>query len=268
MTHQKLIYKTFLIVISILIFGGYAWFFKPLKPENVLIVGTCSGFPPYELMDEQGTIIGFDIDVAHYLAQGMNKKLVIEDMSFDALMVALQQGKIDMALAGISITKSRQQEIELIHYTGQALTSLPLVFWKEIPPTIKTIEDLQNQGATICVQTGTLQQEIMSSFQGLNLKNLENISDLIIDIKFGKAVAAVLEPPVALALQLQYPELQILHMPLQQAQQDAGTGIAINKNNKELIAIVCSLVNQLKNDGTLERLHTKWFGKGVNNDTQ
>ena len=171
------------------------------------MVGTNSGFPPFEIVDENGELVGFDVDLARHIAQALGKKLEIKDMSFDALIVALQQGKIDCAIAGISITKSRQQEIALIHYLGKPLTKLPLLFWKEIPANIKNISDLSHyDNKTVCAQAGTIQQEIISGYQGIEVKCLENTADLIMDIKYGKSIAAVLEPKVAYALQAHYPK--------------------------------------------------------------
>ena len=185
-------------------------------------------------------------------------------MSFDALIVALQQGKIDCAIAGISITKSRQQEIALIHYLGKPLTKLPLFFWKEIPARVKGVGDLAHYAnKTVCAQAGTYTAgDYLKLPAGLKLRNLENIADLIMDIKYGKSIAAVLEPKVAYVLQVQYPELKILDIPLTEEQQDFGSGIGIQKNNSELINKISRIVATLKKNGTIERLETKWFKYG------
>jgi len=248
------------IVLSL---GIYKWYFGQPQKRNALIVGTCSGFPPYELLNEQGTIVGFDIDVAQAIATAMEKDLEVQDMSFDSLIVALQQGKIDCAISGISITKSRQQEIELIHYIGKPLTALPLVFWKEIPAGVQTVEDVVKlENKTVCAQAGTIHQEIIAGYKGIEVKCLENIPDLIMDIKYGKSVAAVLEPKVVTALQAEYPELKTLSIPLDQAKQDFGSGIGINKNNKKLINLISTIVANLKSSGTMEMLESKWFKGG------
>lgn len=63
------------------------------KTCEELVVGLNSGFPPYEVLNAQGQFEGFDIDVANQLATKMGKKLVIKDMAFDALVMALNQGK-------------------------------------------------------------------------------------------------------------------------------------------------------------------------------
>jgi len=233
------------------------------KDENVLIVGTCAGFLPYEMFDDHGAIVGFDIDVATQLAKHLGKKLIIKDMSFDALIIALKQGSVDVILAGISITQSRLKEIALVHYSGQPLTKLPLIFWQHIPEGIKTVEDLNHHdNKIVCVQSGTLQEEVISSYKFLTIKQLENISDLIMDIKYGKSIAAVLEPKVAHALIAEHPELKTIDIQLAPEQQDLGSGIGINKTNTQLVEKIKNIVAQLKQNGTVQALENKWF-KGV-----
>jgi arginine transport system substrate-binding protein len=118
---NSLMFKTLLVVATMMmcIFGRWLWHSE--VPSNLFVVGTNSGFPPFELLDDQGNLVGFDIDLARQIADALGKKLELKDMSFDALIVALQQGKIDCAIAGISITSRRQQEIALIHYFGEPL---------------------------------------------------------------------------------------------------------------------------------------------------
>ncbi len=258
-----------IIIITALCSGVYIGFFKDAQKSDALVVGTCSGFPPYEYLDDHGIIVGFDIDVARALATAMGKKLDVQDMSFDSLIVALQQGKIDCAIASISITANRQKAIALVHYVGKPLTSLPLVFWKKIPEGVHTIEDLATlENKTVCAQAGSLQQEVISSYQGIEVKHLENIPDLIMDIKYGKSIAAVLEPKVVAALQVEYPELKTIPIFLEQEKQGFGCGIGINKNNKKLIDQISSIVETLKENGTLQQLENKWFNGGDGHGTQ
>ena len=260
---NSLISKAVLLITVMLIIGSIKWFFYKGNQPDLFVVGTNSGFPPYEMLDENGNMVGFDIDMAQNIAHALGKKLEIKDMSFDALIVALQQGKIDCAIAAISITKSRQQKIALVHYLGKPLTKLPLVFWKEIPACVKGVADLALcDNKTVCAQAGTIQQEIISSYAGLEVKNLENIADLIMDIKYGKSIAAVLEPKVAYTLQARYPELKILDIPLTAEQQDFGSGIGICKTNTDLINKIGKIVDTLKNNGTIDRMEAKWFKDG------
>lgn len=253
----------FLIVgISLYFFVTFFGSTQSNAEEDVLVVGTNSGFPPYELINDSGDLEGFDIDVAKEIAKKLNKKLEVKDMSFDSLIISLKQGKIDLILAGMSITKSRLQEIEMVHYHGKDLRMLPLVFWKEIPHGVKSIYDLKNQAnKTVCVQSGTIQEEFVSKFDFISVKNLDLISDLIMEIKYGKAIACVLEPYVVVELKTKIPEIKILDMCLSCSDQTFGHGIGIKKDNKKLTQQVFCAVDQLKKIGCIEKLEKKWFSK-------
>src|SRR5690606_29652193 len=87
--------------------------------NQILIVGTNPKYPPYESIDAQGNVQGFDIDLGRALAHKLGKKIEIRELSFDALILALKQGKIDIILSGMSITSSRQKEIIMLPYQGE-----------------------------------------------------------------------------------------------------------------------------------------------------
>jgi len=256
--------KTFLKTLNILILIISIAACSTKKTSDELVVGTCTGFPPYEMLNKNGDFEGFDIDVAQALAKQLGKKLVLKDMGFDALILAVNQGKIDCAMAGMSITETRKSEVAMIHYQGHALTHLPMLFWERIPEGVTTVEDLKKlPHPTVCAQVDSLQAEVVAQYDFLTLKHLENIPDLIMDIKYGKSIATVLEPMVVEALQQENPHLKILNIPLKPAQQSFGHGIVINKNNISLIATVEKAIQELKNDGTIAALEAKWFTKGA-----
>jgi polar amino acid transport system substrate-binding protein len=212
------------------------------------------------MIDSNGKLIGFDVAVAKLIAQKLNKELVFKDMCFDALIVGLKQGRIDLAISGISITKQRLEKIHMIHYCDKPLTTLPLIFWQQVPNNIHSVYDLRfNPNNTVCVQAGTFQEEIVSQYDFLNIKHLETVADLIMDIKYGKSIATVLEPRVALALLKNFPDLKIIDIQLKPEEQNLGTGIGINKQNINLINQVEECIAEFKANKILQSLETKWF---------
>ena len=238
--------------------------FNQQKNPNELVAGTCAGFPPYEVMDDNGNVVGFDIDVATEIAKALNKKIKIVDMSFEALVIALKQGKIDLILAGMSIIDSKKQAIEMVHYVGDTLKELPLVFWKKLPDGVTSVNDLAKLGCpTVCAQVATIQDEIFSKLPFLYVKHLVNIPDLIMDIKTGGSVAAVLEPLVVDELQKELPELKVLNYSLTPQDQIFGMGIGVKKENVALVQEIKATVATLKNNGTMALLEKKWFKKIV-----
>jgi ABC-type amino acid transport substrate-binding protein len=85
---------------------------KASEGEKTVIMGTSTGFPPFEYTDGAGDPVGFDITMSQLIAADMSSKLQVEDMAFDSLLSALDTGVIDFAAAGMSITEERLQSVD------------------------------------------------------------------------------------------------------------------------------------------------------------
>lgn len=112
---NKRLLKTSLIIITIVgLVAGVWWLNRgattTLQTKPKLVIGTDPGFKPFEYR-QGGKIVGFDIDLAQEIANDTGRQLVIEEMNFDGLIAALQAGKIDMAVAGMSVTPERSQNV-------------------------------------------------------------------------------------------------------------------------------------------------------------
>lgn len=222
-----------------------------------LVVGTTSGYAPYVSLDEEGNYVGFDIDFAQELAKKLDRKLVIKDLGcMPSLFLGLKQGKIDAILWAISITQERQNQMEMIYYQGETVDSLPLLFWKEIPPGVTKIEQLGQR--PISVEVGSFQDSFLQSVPGLNLKPIDKVLDGILEMKYGKSVAMMIDPSLLSTFKAQFPEIQVLDIPLPPAKQSLGNGICINKSNPALIEEIRQAVKELKDAGITQALEKKW----------
>ena len=83
----------------------------PTNYEDTIVMGTNAEFEPFEYMDGD-EVIGFDVEVAKEIAADMKKNLKIENMNFDSLITALVSGKVDMIIAGMTITDERKQNVD------------------------------------------------------------------------------------------------------------------------------------------------------------
>ena len=83
-----------------------------VREEVVLKVGTNPTFEPFEFMDDDNNIVGFDIDLIQAIADDQGLAIEIVDMEFDALVMALQSGGLDIIASGLSITPARQEQVD------------------------------------------------------------------------------------------------------------------------------------------------------------
>lgn len=102
-------------------------FQQDTEGKEVITMGTNAEFPPYEFK-EGDAIVGIDAEIAAAIADILGKKLVIEDMAFDGTIPALQAGKIDFIMAGLTVTEERKQSV---NFTESYATGVQVVIVKE-----------------------------------------------------------------------------------------------------------------------------------------
>ena len=96
--------------------------------EGKLIMSTNAAFPPYEMTDDTGAVVGIDADIAAAIAEKLGLELQIDDMDFDSALLAVQQGKSDMVMAGVSVTEDR---LLVMDFTDSYATGVQVVIVKE-----------------------------------------------------------------------------------------------------------------------------------------
>lgn len=246
-------------IIALLFMRAYTLFTGrlPYQDDQAFIVGMASGYAPFVSVNADGQYEGFDIDIAHAIAQKMGKELILKDLgSMAPLFIALKQGTIDAIIWGLSITPERQRTVTMIHYQGNPITTYPLVFWQKIPAQVQSIEDMK--GMTVCVEPASAQEAVLDKYPFIQKLSTEKVDDALLNIQYGKADAALVDPAIAQKFKRRYPQIQILELPLAPEDQVEGVGIALNKNNAALISQVQNAVTLLRATGELKKYEQKW----------
>ncbi len=219
-----------------------------------LVVGTNTGFIPFEFL-EGDEIVGFDIDLANEIADFLGVELRIEDMDFDGLIAAVASGRIDMAIAGITIDEKRK---ESVNFSEPYFTAVQAIVVMEDNEDIKSEKDLADKKVGVQLST-TGDFTVSDLIDDEQITRLNHIPLLFEELKNGRVDAVVIDLPVA--------EKYIsLHGGMKMIEGDFEEeyfGIAIAKENEELLAKVNQALAQLKADGTYDRLIRKWFEETV-----
>ena len=118
--------------------------------EGKLIMSTNAQFPPYEMVADDGSLEGIDPDVAAAIADKLGLELVVDDMDFDAALLAVQSGKSDIVMAGVTVTPERE---EVMSFTDSYANGVQVVIVPE-DSDIATVADLSND-KMIGTQRGT-----------------------------------------------------------------------------------------------------------------
>lgn len=236
------------------------------KGEDTLTLGTMSGWPPFVSINGNGDYEGFDIDIANEVTQRLGKKLVIKDMDTAALITALNQGTVDFIMTGLDITPERLKKITMVPYQGEPITEMPLIFWKKAPEVMRSFDDLKKLkdgrggAASICVEAGSSQEEIIGKFDGYEKKSIDPLA-AVLELQYGRATAMISEKKLYLKLKQKFPELVAIMLPIPKEDQILGCGIGIQKSNSALTKKVEEIVVDLKKSGFLSKRENYWFTK-------
>lgn len=224
---------------------------EAIKSKGKLVVGTSADYPPYEFhkeVDGKDQIVGFDIEIAKELAKDLGVELEIKDMAFDGLLVALQADKVDMIFAGMTPTDERKENADFsdLYYTA----THRFILRSGDETAITKIEDLK--GKKIGVQKGSIQEGIaQANFDAADIKSLDKVTDLVLDLKNNKVDAILVEFPVA-QINVQKNEGIAIADKLEVKDPDGGSAIAMKKNSPELQTEVNKTIKKLQDDKKIE----------------
>jgi len=223
--------------------------------EGKLTMGTNAEFPPYEYY-EGNTVVGIDAEVAAAIAEKLGLELVIEDMDFDSVIPSVKSGKIDIGMAGMTVTDERLEEV---NFTTSYATGVQVVIVPEDSP-ITTVDDLfGDQNYTIGVQlatTGDLYCTWDIEDEGLGTVDRYNKgADAVMALKDGKVDCVVIDNEPAKVFVANNEGLKILDT--EYALEDYA--IAIAKDNTALYDEVKAALEALIADGTVQSIVDKYI---------
>lgn len=222
-----------------------------------LIVGMNPTYEPFEFQGKTSDIEGFDVDLMKEIGKKLNKPVEFKSIPFDALIPALAKKDINIVATGMSITKARKEKVD---FTMPYFRSSMAIVTKD--PSLTSPDSLK--GKTIAVQMGTTPADAAHKIDGAIVKEFDHASSSLLELKNGNAQAVLVDMAVARNFMKEHPEdgIYITDYPNTQSYM----GMAVNKDNKELLDQVNKALEEMKADGTLEALYQKWFNMSVPSD--
>lgn len=221
------------------------------EEKEVLEMATSADFPPFESRNTDGDFIGFDIDLANYVADELGYELEITDMNFDGLVGALQNNRVDIVLAGMSADEDRSKNVDFstaYNHSGEMFVTLK-------DSEITSLEDIE--GKTVGVQLGTIQQEGAKKIQediDHEIKAVDTGSILIQELISNRIDVAYMDKAVATG----YIEEQDLAGFDDPTTSSPGMAIAFPKGS-ELVDKVNEVLAQAEESGYLQELKDEWL---------
>ena len=218
--------------------------------EGKLTMSTNAAFPPYEMTTDSGDLEGIDIEVAGAIAKKLGLELQVDDMDFDAALLAAQQGKSDIVMAGVSVTEERQKVME---FSDSYATGVQVIIVKE-DSEIASVEDLE--GKMIGTQRGTTGNIYCTDDYGEDhITTYDNGLTAVQALMNGQVDCVVIDQEPAKAFVAANQGLKILET--EYVSEDYAIGMA--KGNTALQSAVNKALAELQEDGTVQSIVDKYI---------
>ena len=226
--------------------------------RGTLRVGLNPTYMPFEMTTKQGEVIGFEVDVLKAMTKAMGVKLELVSMPFDGLIPSLLTEKFDLIASGMTI--SQQRNIKVNFTNPLIMNGQTVLIRKELKDKVKSYKDLNSADYKITSRIGTTGEatvnKLLSKAQYFSY-NTE--AEALLEVANGKADAFVYDSSYnVLALEkLGRDQLILISEPITYEPQ----AFALRKGDYDSINWINNFFNQIKNDGTYDRLYNKWFKK-------
>ena len=215
-----------------------------------LTMSTNAAFPPYEMTADDGSFEGIDIEVAAAIADKLGLELQVDDMDFDAALLAAQNGKSDMVMAGVTVTDERQKVMDFSDTYAEGIQSVIVPEDSDIA----SVDDLA--GKTIGTQRGTTGYIYCTDdFGEDSVVAYDNGLTAVQALNNGQVDAVVIDNAPAKEFVAANTGLKILDTAY--AQEDYAIGVA--KGNTALLDAINGALEELQADGTLPSIVDKYI---------
>ena len=218
-----------------------------------LVMGTNAEFPPFESRGGAGgdDVVGFDVRVAEAIAAKVGLPLKIEDMKFDSLLPALSAGKVDMVLAGMTITEERARNVDFSAPYYKATQVVLMRSGAEVPATKEALK-----GRMVAVQLGTTGDGVATEIVGQgNVRQFTSAMDAVVELNNGKVDFVVIDEQPANQFLKKNPGLVLVRLEF-----DAEFyGVAVKKGNAELLAQINEALAEIAEDGRYDQFVDEWM---------
>lgn len=226
--------------------------------KKTFILGLDDSFPPMGFRNEENEIVGFDIDVAKEVCKRLDVELIIQPISWTAKEQELESYNIDCIWNGMSVTEDRKEKMCL----SNSYLENKMSFVTKNEYQINSLDDLKEK--KIGVQAGSSAEEILkSSDLYSNFKEVITYSDNLtafMDLDINQIDSVFLDDVVA---NYYINENNKQYKVLEQGLEKEEYAIGFRKEDIELCEKVNEILLEMKNDGLLEKISEKWFGKDI-----
>jgi len=246
-------------------------------------IGTEGAYPPWNGTNAAGELEGAEIDLAADLCARMNAECEFVVQDWDGMIPALEIGKYDAIMAGMSITEERKMKIDfsigymtepasLSALRGSVLGTLKAPgkvnldnMDSETKGLLATIQSVL-AGTTVGVQTSTTHENFLNEYMdGVDIKVYDTQQNMELDLAAGRIDAALSDKASmqAFAETSKGKRVKLIGPDLFGGSFGGGVGVGIRKSDSDLTAMFNKAISEASSDGSIKSISIKWFGKDI-----
>jgi len=246
------------LLLSVCAFAGIAQagVIDDAVKRGTLRVGMDPTYMPFEMTNKRGEIIGFEVDLLKVMTKAMGVKLELVSTSYDGIIPALLTDKFDMIGSGMTLTQERNLRInfsEPFIVVGQTL-----LIRKELADKVKSYKDLNSADYRITSKIGTTGEMVAKKLIAqAKYSGFDNEQEAVMDVVNGKADAFIYDAPynVVAVNKAGAGKLGFLDQPFT----FEPLAFGLKKGDYDSINWINNWLHQIREDGTYDRIHAKWF---------
>lgn len=230
-----------------------------IMDRGELVVGTMGKMPPLNMTTKDGDLIGMEVDLAKAIAAAMDVKTRFETMAFSELLPALQAGKVDMILSGMTITPERNLKVAFVGPYFQS--------GKAFLTKIKTIAeadeaaDVNNSNTKLVALKGSTSQAFAEKYiPRATLFTAADYDEAVDMVLNDKVHAMIADYPICVVSVFRYPEAGLLGVVAPITYEPIG--IAVPAGDPLLVNWLENFLSTLEGSGWFELLQKRWFARG------
>lgn len=231
-----------------------------------LHIGTSADYPPWESVDANGQIVGFDKDIGDEVCKRIATTCEWQNQAYDGLLPGLQVGKFDLVISGVSINDERAQRVDFSVAYADAPNSIVVASGSDAASAKDAQQLVDKLGrSAIGVQTGTTHQQVINAhFPDADVRVYDRPDQIADDLLAGRIDAGLMERSAWDPLVKERGQGKLIYAgPLLTGADfpefGKGQGIAFKKGNSVLQGKVNEAINTMLEDGTVAKISQKWF---------
>lgn len=229
---------------------------EEIQKRGKLRVGMEPGYMPFELKNQKGQIIGFDVDMAARMAKAMGVELELVDTAWDGIIAALLTGKFDVIMSGMTLTQDRNMAFNFA--PPYIVIGQSILLKKDLTGAIKSYKDLNDAKYTVASKLGTTgEQSTKRMIPNAKYISYETEQEGVLELVNGKIDAFIYDLPYNTVAFGQKGQGKIVHLDTPFTFEPLAW--AVRKGDPDILNWMENFMYQIKNDGTYDKIYHKWF---------